>query len=204
MRLIGVDPGSNRTGYAVMDSPTEFIEAGHVGPVRKRDSMLDRVATMIDELGEVVQQFSPDQALIEIPSGKVAGRLSGRSHGAGLSVYGFAAGAIWHGLRGFMGEDHVRCATELEWTGSVPKSRRRALIAAAFPAYRQNTSTDPGGDASDAIGLCVWWFAGLQCLAAGRHTASWDEPCKFAPLNDVVKVVNRVEALPEGLEPRKR
>lgn len=155
------DPSSSRIGYAFADmtpekpSKVHLVDAGLLTPVRDRDPYLVRVDEMVQSVGGLLAEYKPKLNIIEVPSGKVAGRLRNKNP-SGLSVYGFGAGAAWQMLRDF--EDVTGCdlweVDENTWTNQIPKDKRQAIIAMEFPQYRADD--DPGGDTSDAIGLLLW------------------------------------------------
>ena len=66
-RVLGVDPGLNITGYAVLDigrSEPSIIEAGAIRTNAKA-SMAERISQLHKELAEVIAEHSPDSAAIE-------------------------------------------------------------------------------------------------------------------------------------------
>ena len=68
MRIIGIDPGTATTGFGVIDvvnGKPVFVDAGVIttppgGP------MSDRLATLYDELTQVIAETKPDQAAVEL------------------------------------------------------------------------------------------------------------------------------------------
>ncbi len=66
-RVLGVDPGLNITGYAVLDigrSEPNIVEAGAIRTNAKA-SMAERIYQIHKELAEVIAELSPDSAAIE-------------------------------------------------------------------------------------------------------------------------------------------
>jgi len=168
MIVVGVDPGSHRTGFAVL-APRRgpvaadwLIDAGVIRPSKTRRTMEDRVEGMVEEITAIIRTAGEDSSegfarvAIEIPSGKV-GTGSRRGATTSLIVYGFAAGAIWAAACA-ASDNHCYAVTERAWTRGVPKARRAYLIAAKFPHYRTAMAADVGLDAADAIGLALWSF----------------------------------------------
>ena len=144
------------------------MEAGYLGPARTKDLALDRIVAMCGELERLVAGQVIHRIVLEIPSGKVHARrhLGG---GAGLSVYGMAAGAIlWAAVKAMGGiVSLVCCVKETEWTRGVPKGERQRRVALAYPAYREAMGKDSPGDVADAIGLGDWWYAKRTCRSGG-------------------------------------
>jgi crossover junction endodeoxyribonuclease RuvC len=67
MRVLGVDPGLNITGYAVLESRdrrTVLIEAGVIRS-RVTDSMDRKLVEIADGIREVIEQYRPDALAIE-------------------------------------------------------------------------------------------------------------------------------------------
>jgi hypothetical protein len=157
--FLTLDPSSTRTGYAAWNDDWSLREAGYFGPTRMKDIALDRIDAMIRDLEHFVVEKRPRLIVIEIPSGKV-GSGQRRGAGASLTIYGFAAGAVYAWCRTLSGVD-VRTATERAWTNRVPKAKRAKLIAMEFPQYAKAMELDGGGDVADAIGLGLW-FRGAE------------------------------------------
>lgn len=156
-RVLGVDPSSSHTGYAVLDGPEVLIDCGVLRPNRDADPPLLRIETMITELQAVVAEHEPDVAVVEVTSGKISRRIK-RFQPSGLPVYGMAVGAVWRELVVLM-DGAVVAVAENEWTGGVPKYTRRLAVCSQFPQYAQGQTRDPGADAADAIGLAQWYLA---------------------------------------------
>lgn len=156
MTVVGIDPSSTRTGYAILKDPLAVHDAGYFRPHRKEDDVPTRIRTMAGEVGDLVHELSnPVHVVVEIPSGLVGARH--RGGGSGLTVYGMAVGAIWYACE-LAAPGDVTAVTETRWTRGETKSVRRQWIAAQFPEYAEMAARDTGGDVSDAIGLALWWF----------------------------------------------
>ena len=156
MKILSIDPSSTKTGYAVFDDAKrgeKLIEAGNVhGKADARP--LDRVEAMIQELYIILTEHEVNTILIEIPDGKVHGRLQGVNMG-GLAIYGMAVGAVWWAMRGRWAG--VKPISVNEWTNGVPKAERAATTQLRHP--EQDLTKDSGHDAADAIGMADWWLA---------------------------------------------
>ena len=157
MKVLGIDPSSTRTGYALMADKDHLLEAGFFKPNHLKDGSRVRVKGMVDDLMRHLESWRPDVAVIEMPSGHV-NKNRHRGGGAGLSVYGNAAGSIWTalGLSKHVGE--VCAPDENQWTRGVSKDDRQLAVAGLFPAYAKVMDKDKGQDVSDAIYLCLWWY----------------------------------------------
>jgi crossover junction endodeoxyribonuclease RuvC len=70
MRILGIDPGLQTTGYAVLESTANgprVCEAGVIRSTEKRTSsdMAQRVRAVYDSIDEVIQQFRPNVVVVE-------------------------------------------------------------------------------------------------------------------------------------------
>lgn len=162
MKLLSLDPSSMLTGYAVMAGPAALLEAGLIRPKKRSGPAMVRIDDMVADLEKLITDHNPDVVLVEVTSGKVnTKRHTGA--GAGLGVYGMAAGAMRQAARGVMVAlgsriESVIAVEENVWTRGVGKRARQAAIAALFPAYAASIDQDGGMDMADAIGLGVWWY----------------------------------------------
>lgn len=70
MRILGIDPGLNTTGYAVLESssagPT-IVEAGVLrsSDARKKPEMAKRLRVLYDGLVEIIDQLEPNVVVVE-------------------------------------------------------------------------------------------------------------------------------------------
>lgn len=69
-RILGLDPGLNTTGYALIDSSVSgvrLIEAGVIKPTVKRETadMAARLRRLYDGVMELVTQYKPDTFSVE-------------------------------------------------------------------------------------------------------------------------------------------
>lgn len=163
--VLSIDPGSKRTGWAVLTQREQLLQAGVLTGDKTTDPAEFRIAAMCRGLRELLEEWQPGTVLIEWSSGHV-GRRRHNGGGAGLAVYGIAIGALWQVavVWSTLGEPRerqarVRCIEENLWTNRVPKEDRVAAVAQRFREYR--IEDDPGGDVADAIGLGLWWIREL-------------------------------------------
>ena len=160
MKALALDPSSTRTGYAVAEGPGELLEAGALAPKRSADAV-ERIKAMVQDLDELIEEHQPDVVIVEVPDGKVHGR---RKHagGAGLSVYGMAAGAMLDACWRSWGI-HVHAVTPTQWNRGRSKNETLAIVDQVFPGT--DWKKDRGRDASDAAGELVWWFEEQEARA---------------------------------------
>jgi len=174
--IFSLDPGSLKSGWALMRKPEQLVKAGLLLPDKQTAPSALRINTMCCSLWTLLNYYQPKTILIEWTSGKV-GRKRHGGGGAGLAIHGAATGALWREVLAWLRwqppqnqlETKVQSVRENDWTRQVPKADRQAAIAQMFPAY--NIKEDPGGDIADAIGLAVWYMRenklrAVECGAA--------------------------------------
>ncbi len=160
--IFSLDPGSKKTGWALMLAPERLVKAGLLLPDKQTAPSEIRIAAMCRSLWTLLNYHQPKTILVEWTSGKV-GKRHGSGGGAGLSVLGAATGALWRECVAWLRwqppenqlETKLRLIRENEWCRSVSKRDRAAAIAAMFPEYK--IENDPGLDISDAIGLNIFY-----------------------------------------------
>lgn len=64
--ILGIDPGSRVTGYGLINAVGNKLEYIHCGCVKTAsDSQPERLKTIFNELCQVIEEFSPQQAAVE-------------------------------------------------------------------------------------------------------------------------------------------
>lgn len=160
--IFSLDPGSIKTGWAVMKAPEQLLQAGVLLPDKQAAGSDFRIHRICEDLRLLLAEWQPAVILIEWISGKVNPR---RHHGkgAGLAVHGAATAAIWREAlawrRSFPAEEQIGVKVVLipenTWTRGVNKKDRQIAIADMFPEYQ--IDQDRSGDISDSIGLSLWY-----------------------------------------------
>jgi len=161
--VFAIDPGSIKTGWAVLESPDRLIEAGLLLPDKRAAAAEFRIDSMCQDLLQLLDKHRPETILIEWTSGHV-GHKRHHGGGAGLAIYGISVGALWREVinwrRSLPTNDGIEVeiilVPENKWTRSVPKVDRQAAIADIFPEYQ--IKQDTGGDIADALGLAIWYL----------------------------------------------
>jgi len=157
-KLIALDPSSTATGYALFEG-TRIHEAGLLKP-KKNYAAIDRIQEMAYDLQQLVEEFQPGAAVLEIPSKHVGKRHNGK--GAGLAIYGVAVGYLLAVTTSLV--DHVLPVDAQEWTASGKKSDRVAVVKSLYPQY--DPDGDPGSDVADAVSLGLWYLNRERMQAA--------------------------------------
>lgn len=159
MLLLALDPASERTGFAVLSDPVTILDAGRITAPAKWPAE-QRIDQIITDLAALLAERKPDTIVIEMPDGKIHGAIRRRSGGAGLSIYGRAAGEIrrycliWAAHRD--PSPPVVSVYPNEWTRSKSKTSRAAGLRAYMPGL--DLTSDTGLDAADAIELAQWYL----------------------------------------------
>jgi len=159
--IFGLDPGSLRSGWAVLDRSERLLQGGILTATRF-DAEL-RIQRMCWDLLELLDEIQPAIIVIETTTGKV-GRKRHKGLGAGLAIYGMSIGALWQTaeawLRSLSTAKRIRVEIVLikenTWCRGVSKAARIDIIEVAYPEYRK--ADDPGGNLADAIGIVVWYL----------------------------------------------
>jgi crossover junction endodeoxyribonuclease RuvC len=150
MRILGIDPGLNTTGYGVIEMAARgprLIEAGVVRGTT-RDSITARVLEIHQGLSEVIQSCGPQVMALEelyshyerpktaILMGHARGVICLSAAQAGLSVYHYAA---------------TRVKKILTGNGRAPKSQMQLAIQREF----QLPSPPSPHDVADALAIAL-------------------------------------------------
>jgi crossover junction endodeoxyribonuclease RuvC len=68
MRVMGIDPGSQVTGYGIIDCPSvstlHYVDAGCI-KTGSRHAFSERLKTIYDGISELVRKFRPDEIAFE-------------------------------------------------------------------------------------------------------------------------------------------
>jgi crossover junction endodeoxyribonuclease RuvC len=164
MRILGVDPGLNTTGYGVVDFSQRQVRLVEAGVVRGRakGSLPERVREIYEGVAEVIATLKPEAIALEklyahydrpttaILMGHARGVIVLAGAQAGIGVHDYAATQVKKTLTG---------------NGRAPKGQmqlavQRELRLAALP--------EPA-DVADAlaIALCHVWTAGRERRVVG-------------------------------------
>jgi len=161
--IFSLDPGSIRTGFAVLTGGQQLIEAGLIMPDKRTAAPEFRIHSMCRDLWQLLDKHQPRLILLEWCSGKVNKRRH-KGSGQGLQVHGAATGSLWREClawkRTLPMEEQIQTKVilvlENDWTRGLPKQERAAAVAAIFREYMPEG--DKGMDISDALGLAIWWL----------------------------------------------
>ena len=67
MRILGIDPGSRRTGYGLIEATPQHNRYLSSGCIRlpESKSLAERLVLLGDALGDLIQQWQPDCGVVE-------------------------------------------------------------------------------------------------------------------------------------------
>lgn len=161
--VFAIDPGSLRTGWAVLQAPERLVEAGLLLPDKTTAPSEFRINSMCRDLWLLLNEHRPKVILVEWTSGKLNARRH-QGSGQGLAVHGAATGALWRECLAWRRSPRAKQQLEVkvilvrenDWTRGVPKQDRIRAVANMFPIYKP--TNDGGGDIADAIALSVWYL----------------------------------------------
>lgn len=160
MRILGIDPGLNTTGYGLIDTSAGEIRLVEGGVVRGgRGPLPQRVAEVYRGVAEVIEVHAPEVMAIEelyshyerprtaILMGHARGAIVLAAQLAGLEIRHFAATRIKKVLTG---------------NGRAPKSQMQRVVAREL--HLASPPTPPDVADALAIALSCWYLDGLRQL----------------------------------------
>ena len=155
-RILGIDPGSRITGYAIIDDTLQETKYIGSGCIRiKADCFPDRLKKIFDGVTEIIDQFQPTQMAIEqvfmhknadsaLKLGQARGAAICAGQNEGLAVFEYAARQVKQALVG---------------KGNAEKQQVQHMVKILL-SLQGNIQID----ASDALGICL-------CHAHHQQTA---------------------------------
>ncbi len=149
MRILGIDPGSQCTGYGLIEDVRGtllFLDAGEFRP-RRSLPLPDRLKYLHDELASILDRHGPDVAAMEEC-------FFGR-HARAALVLGHARGCLMMGMlsRDIPIYEYAPRLVKLSVTGAGGAHKEQ--IQAMVPRLIQSTPPGLGPDASDALAVAV-------------------------------------------------
>jgi crossover junction endodeoxyribonuclease RuvC len=114
MRILGIDPGLNVTGYGVLEGRSEQVRVIEAGVVRTngRGSIANKLYQIAKEIEGIISQFQPDAIAVEelyshyghprtaIVMGHARGVVFLKAAEAGIPVFPYASTRIKKSLTG--------------------------------------------------------------------------------------------------------
>jgi crossover junction endodeoxyribonuclease RuvC len=172
--ILGIDPGLNTTGYAVIeaaDSP-KLLEAGVIRSVQRRETadMADRLKAIYDGVVEVIDQFHPIHLAVEqlyahyghprtaILMGHARGAILLAAAQKGLSVHSFASTQVKKTITGSGGasKEQMQLSMLREFRLAAmpePTDVADAMAIALCGYYHQHSAVGDQRSAKPGLGI---------------------------------------------------
>jgi crossover junction endodeoxyribonuclease RuvC len=165
MRILGIDPGLQTTGFGVIDVASQGGQSLHYvasGTIRtqaqRKGDLPSRIHTLVSGVQALCQRYQPDAAALEMVFVNVNPQST--------LLLGQARGACLSGLVLCLPPENVMEYTALQMKkavvghGKAAKSQVQAMVK-----YLLGLPSEPGPDAADALGLAI-----THAHAVGLHT----------------------------------
>ena len=155
MRILGIDPGLNTTGYGLLEVQGQRLHYQASGAIRiERAPLPQRLKVLFEGVGEVARQARADVAVVEIVFVNVNPQstlLLGQARGAAIAAL-VAAGLP------VVEDTALQLKKAVVGHGRASKQQMQQMVTRllALPG-------EPGPDAADALGLAI-------CHAQNRAT----------------------------------
>lgn len=164
MRILGIDPGLQTTGFGVIDA--QGAQLGYVasGTIRTTGvkgvttgDLPARIKLLFDGVSEVVQTYTPDCAALEIVFVNVNPQstlLLGQARGAALA-------ALMHGQLAVSEYTALQMKKAIVGYGHAKKEQVQAMVQRLL-----KLPSEPGKDAADALGMAIMHAHAAASFAA--------------------------------------
>ncbi|MCX7967908.1 MAG: crossover junction endodeoxyribonuclease RuvC [Armatimonadetes bacterium] len=152
--VIGIDPGTQRVGYAIIVETTEGWQAVDSGVFQfpSRLTVAQRLALLFDELTALLNEYPPDCVVVEEPYVRPFGMKSALVVAQSVGVVKLAA--VRAGVP-VVSYPYTQAKRTLTGSGSATKT----VLAAAIQQFLKLPQLPPWQDAIDAMA-----FALCHCL----------------------------------------
>ncbi len=161
MRILGIDPGLQRTGFGVIDADgprLHYVASGVIATAEApKGDLPARLKIIVDGIGEVTRQYAPQCAAVEIVFVNVNPQstlLLGQARGAALAALVTAGLPVAEYTA-------LQMKKAVVGHGLAAKAQIQAMVQRLL-----HLSGLPGPDAADALGLAITHaHAGAQLAA---------------------------------------
>jgi len=166
MRILGIDPGLQCTGFGVLDTDgprLHYVASGTIRTSPDNGALLPaRLKVLFDGIGEVVQRYRPEAAVCEIVFVNVnpqATLLLGQARGACLTAL------VAHGLP-VAEYTALQLKKAVAGHGRATKEQMQEMVKRLLQLPGL-----PGKDAADALGLAITHAQVARTTAAIERVA---------------------------------
>ena len=148
MRILGIDPGLQHTGWGVIESNGDalrFIAAGVINTSPK-DEMADRLITINKSIIQIVEKYMPEYSAIEET-------YVNKNFGSSLKLsHARAAAILTLGLQGLSPAEYAAKTIKktLVGSGAAEKQQIMQMLGFLMPGIKITNQ-----DASDAVAIAV-------------------------------------------------
>ncbi len=166
MRILGIDPGLNTTGYGLLQAQGQHLHYQASGAIRiARGPLPDRLKILFDGVSTVAREAHADVAVVEIVFVNVNPQstlLLGQARGAAIAAL-VAAGLP------VVEYSALQLKKAVVGHGRASKQQMQQMVTRllALPAQ-------PGPDAADALGLAICHAQNRATLGALQRTGVLD------------------------------
>jgi crossover junction endodeoxyribonuclease RuvC len=168
--ILGVDPGSNVTGYGIIISSGKKIELVTIGHIfmDKYDDHYDKLARIFHRVNELIREFHPKEIAVEAPFyGKNPQSMLKLGRAQGMAI----AAALQHHIPVF---EYSAKKVKQSVTGNGNASKEQ--VAAMLPHILETGELPDQLDATDglAVAVCHHFQCNSPLAATGKKHASWE------------------------------
>ncbi len=177
-RILGIDPGTNVLGFAIIDATKlrmTVVEMGVVTFAHIGAEHTEKLRYIFEQVQDLIRQYEPTQMAIEAPFfGKNVQSMLKLGRAQGVAI---AAGMV----------------NKLETTEYMPKKIKKAItgngnaskeqVAAMLENILKRTFTEKYFDATDALGaaVCHWYQSSNKSLGGQKTHNGWSGFLKSNP-----------------------
>jgi crossover junction endodeoxyribonuclease RuvC len=167
MRVLGIDPGLQRTGFGVIDwdaGRLGYVASGTISTTHlARADLPQRIGVLFEGVSEIAQRYQADAACLEIVFVNVnpqATLLLGQARGAALAALVAAKLPVSEITA-------LQMKQAVVGYGKAQKSQVQEMVKRllALPQL-------PGPDAADALGLAIAHAHGMRTLALAQRAGA--------------------------------
>ncbi len=176
MKILGIDPGTNILGYAIVQgqgSSVELIASG-VLDLRKEKDDYRKLERIFSTVTEIINSYQPDECAVESPFyGKNAQSMLKLGRAQGVAI----AAAMSKGLPV---TEYAPRKVKIAVTGNGNASKDQ--VARMVETILHIKTTDKKADETDAMAIALCHFFNYKSRTAGQYS-SWKD---FARKNNLL------------------
>ncbi|MCS6929386.1 MAG: crossover junction endodeoxyribonuclease RuvC [Saprospiraceae bacterium] len=191
VRILGIDPGTNVLGFAVLEADKDrihLLEMGVVTLAHVGDAHTIKLRHIFEQVQELIRRYSPDEMAIEAPfHGKNVQSMLKLGRAQGVAI---AAGMV----NGLSIAEYLPKRVKRAITGNGNASKHQ--VAGMLGNLLHRTFEEQYFDATDALAVAVChWFQRSSLEHARRISGSWKSFLRENP--------DRIVSTQRGLQSKK-